>query len=164
MNAGIEQREQMSQSRWMTRGALAVGAALAVALVAGCGDQSTGSAGPEKSGASATSTAARPSGSAGVTARPGQTSPVQVPDPVAQKLCDAISPQLSDWRVQGPTLGKVALNITVHQWAAENGGINLAVLGDKAVVDRITTKTCSDVRTQALQALELPDLASGIAF
>lgn len=154
----------MSQSRWMTRGALAVAGALSVALIAGCGGGDSGSAGPAGSAASTTTSGTHPSGSAGVTARPGQTSPVQVPDPVAQKLCDAISPQLSDWRVQGPTLGRVALNITVHQWAAENGGINLAVLGDKAVVDRITTKSCADVRTQALQALELPDLAAGIAF
>ncbi|MBF6175581.1 hypothetical protein IU476_29360 [Nocardia blacklockiae] len=87
-----------------------------------------------------------------------------VPDQVAKQLCDRIQPQLSDWRVQGPTLGRVALNITVHEWAAANGGINMQVLGDKAVVDRITTATCSDTRTQALQALELPDLASGIAF
>ncbi len=147
----------------MTRGALAVTAGLAVALVAGCGGGESGSPQPAGSGTTATSKAAHPSGSAGVT-KSGPASPVEVPDPVAQKLCDTISPQLSDWRVQGPTLGRVALNISVHQWAAENGGINLAVLGDKAVVDRITTKTCSDVRTQALQALELQDLASGIAF
>ncbi|WP_227983288.1 hypothetical protein [Nocardia spumae] len=148
----------------MTRGALAVTGALAVALVAGCGGGEPGSPEPAGSGTKATSTSARPGGSAGVTTKAGPASPVEVPDPVAKNLCDTISPQLSDWRVQGPTLGRVALNLTVHQWAAENGGINLAVLGDKAVVDRITTKSCSDVRTQALQALELPDLASGIAF
>ena len=148
----------------MTRGALAVTAGLAVALVAGCGGGDSGSAQPAGSGTAATSKAAHPSGSAGGSTKSAPAGPVEVPDPVAQKLCDTLSPQLSDWRVQGPTLGRVALNISVHQWAAENGGINLAVLGDKGVIDRITTKTCSDVRTQALQALELQDLASGIAF
>ena len=138
----------MSQSRWMTRGALAVTGGLVLALVSGCGGGDSGSAGPAGSGTAATSTSAHSSGSAGVSTKPGPASPVQVSDPVAQKLCDTLSPQLSDWRVQGPTLGRVALNISVHQWAAENGGINLAVLGDKAVVDRITTKTCSDVRTR----------------
>ncbi len=148
----------------MTRGALAITGGLAVALVTACGGTNSGPAGPAGSGTAATSTAAHPSGSAGVSSKPGPTGPVQVPDPVAQKLCDTLAPQLSDWRVQGPTLGRLALNISVHQWAADNGGINLAVLGDKAVVDRITTKSCPDVRTQALQALELPDLASGIAL
>lgn len=154
----------MSQSRWMRCTGLAAGAALTAALVAGCGGSGTDSAESTNSGTSASATAAHPSGSSGVDKGPGPSTPVQVEDPVAQKLCDAISPQLSDWRVQGPTLGRVALNITVHEWAAQNGGINLAVLGDKSSVDRITTKTCSGVRDEALQALELPDFASGIAF
>ncbi|MBO0855290.1 MAG: hypothetical protein J2P18_16185 [Nocardia sp.] len=89
---------------------------------------------------------------------------MQVTDAVAQNLCDQLRPQLSDWRVQGPSLGRVALNITVHQWAAGNGGFNLTMLGDKGMIDRLTTQHCSDVRDQALQALELPDLAAGIAF
>ncbi|MBF6330317.1 hypothetical protein IU452_17485 [Nocardia transvalensis] len=89
---------------------------------------------------------------------------MQITDEAGKQLCEALQPQLSDWRVQGPTLGRAALNITIHEWAAKNGGINLQVLADKPVVDRITTKNCPDVRTQALQALELQDLASGIAF
>lgn len=154
----------MSQSRWLRCAGLAAGAALTAALVAGCGGSGTNSAEPANSGTSASATADRPSGSAGVSTEPGRPTSVEVADPVAHKLCDSISSQLSDWGVQGPTLGRVALNITVHEWAAQNGGINLAVLGDKGSVDRITTKTCSGVRDEALRALELPDLASGIAF
>ena len=36
--------------------------------------------------------------------------------------------------------------------------------GVKPMIDRITTKTCPDVRTEALQALNLPNFASGILF
>lgn len=152
----------MSQSRWMTRGALGTAGMAAIALIAGCGGGgTTGTPEPAGSSGSATSTAAHASGS--VTSSKAQ-GPVEVPDQVAKQLCDRIQPQLSDWRVQGPTLGRVALNITVHEWAALNGGINMQILGDKSVVDRITSTTCSDVRSQALQALELPDLAAGIAF
>lgn len=154
----------MSQNRWIRCGALGIGVALAAALVAGCGGTGTDSGESAGPAGSATTSSAQPSGSAGITPAPGQTGPVEVPDPAAQKLCDLIAPQLSDWRVQGPTLGKVALNIAVHEWAATNGGINMAVLADKSVVDRITTQRCSDVRDQALEALQLPDLASGIAF
>ncbi|MBB5918165.1 hypothetical protein BJY24_007077 [Nocardia transvalensis] len=154
----------MSQSRWMTRGALGAAVVAAAALIAGCGGGgSTGSAQPSGTSGSATSTAAHSSGSATVTGSASK-GPLEVPDQAAKALCDKIQVQLSDWRVQGPTLSRVALNITVHEWAATEGGINGRVLGDKAVVDRITTTTCSDVHTQAIQALELPDLASGIAF
>ncbi|MFF0490605.1 hypothetical protein ACWDSJ_29805 [Nocardia sp. NPDC003482] len=147
----------------MTRGAAAAAALVTAALIAGCGGGTNGSSGSAGTSGSATATVPHPSG----TAAPGtgaNPTPLQLNDEVGKQLCDALSPQLSDWRVQGPTLGRVALNITVHDWAARNGGINLQVLGDKAVVDRLTTKNCPDVRTEALRALELQDLASGIAF
>ncbi|MFI5782441.1 hypothetical protein [Nocardia sp. NPDC051570] len=152
----------MSQSRWRTRGAFAAPAVVVTALIAGCGGGANQSTTPAGSSGSITSTA-RPTGSAapGTGVKPA---PAQVTDEIGKQLCDAISPQLSDWRVQGPTLGRVALNITVHDWAARNGGINLQVLADKPIVDRITTKNCPDVRTEALKALELQDLAAGIAF
>ncbi|MFG1792032.1 hypothetical protein [Nocardia sp. NPDC049149] len=75
-----------------------------------------------------------------------------------------IRPELSNWRVQGPTLGKIGLNALVHEWALRNGGINGAVLSDKPVIDRLTTKSCSDVRQQAIEALQISDLAAGLAF
>ncbi|WP_231951799.1 hypothetical protein [Nocardia terpenica] len=153
----------MSQSRWMTRGALGATGVVTVALIAGCGGGTGGAPTPAGSSGPTSSGAAHHSGSAAPSSGAPQT-PVQVTDEVSKQLCDAIAPQLSDWRVQGPTLGRTALNITVHEWALRNGGFNLQVLGDKAVIDRITVKSCPDVRTQALQALELQDLASGIAF
>ncbi|NEW37283.1 hypothetical protein GV791_32725, partial [Nocardia cyriacigeorgica] len=63
-----------------------------------------------------------------------------------------------------PTLGRIGLNAMVHDWALRNGAINAQVLADKPVIDRITLKACADVRQEAIQALELPDLASGLAF
>jgi hypothetical protein len=75
-----------------------------------------------------------------------------------------IRPELSNWRVQGPTLGRIGLNALVHEWALRNGGINGQVLADKPIIDQITAKSCADVRQQAIEALELSDLASGLAF
>jgi ABC-type glycerol-3-phosphate transport system substrate-binding protein len=85
-----------------------------------------------------------------------------VTDAQAQKLCSDIEAQLQNWRVQGPTLGRAGLNILVQTWAAESGTINLSVIQDRAIVDRVTTDTCADVRTQAIQELAIPDLASGL--
>ncbi|TLF63798.1 hypothetical protein FEK33_27255 [Nocardia asteroides NBRC 15531] len=87
-----------------------------------------------------------------------------ISDAAAGQLCDLIRPELSNFRVQGPTLGRFALNTMVHEWALRNGGINAQVLADKAIVDRVTTGACADVRTEALTALELPTLAAGLAF
>ena len=156
----------MSQSRWTIRAALGAAGLAAGTLVAGCGGGGGGT-----TPATAPTQASAPSSSTTTTQSSGSATPttstdkgtLEVPEQVATQLCDKIEPQLSDWRVQGPSLGKVALNISVHEWAAQNGGINLQVLGDKALVDRVTTAQCSDVRTEALKALELPDLASGIA-
>lgn len=87
-----------------------------------------------------------------------------VTEAAAGQLCDMIRPELSNFRVQGPTLGRISLNAMVHEWALRNGGINAQILADKPIVDRVTTSACADVRTEALTALELPDLASGLAF
>jgi hypothetical protein len=132
-----------------------------IAAIAGCG---TGGS-PAPAGSSGPSSTV-PSPSA---TTPATSAPQALPDPpdsVAQQLCDQIQPQLSDWDVQGPTLGGAALNITVHQWALGVGGLPMSgrVLSDKAMIDRLTTKNCPDVRARALRALELPNLASGILF
>ncbi|WP_406276086.1 hypothetical protein OH799_04525 [Nocardia sp. NBC_00881] len=81
----------------------------------------------------------------------------------AKQLCDMIRPEIDRWRGQGPTVGKVSFNGTVHNWAARNGGLNDTVVRDRSVVDAITTQNCPDVRQQALEALDIPDLASGLA-
>ncbi|WP_245664589.1 hypothetical protein [Nocardia grenadensis] len=127
-------------------------------LLTACGGVQTGSedTSPAASSASATTSA--------TTSSAAPATPLEVSDKAAQNLCDMMRPELSNWRVQGPTLGRIGLNAMVHEWALTNGGINAQVLADKAVVDRVTVKVCPDVHDEAVQALELPDLASGLAF
>ncbi|MFF2556875.1 hypothetical protein ACFVUS_38130 [Nocardia sp. NPDC058058] len=158
----------MSHRRWISsrrvrRVPLLVGTAAVLALTAACGGGTTsGSSQPQGSSSPLTSSNGKPapSGSSSPTTSGSQ---VTVSDEAGKQLCDMLRPQLSDWRVQGPTLGKISLNASVHEWALRNGGINLQVLGDKDVVDRVTTKNCSDVRDQAISALEIPNLAAGLA-
>ncbi|MEU1524014.1 hypothetical protein ABZ413_17620 [Nocardia rhamnosiphila] len=127
-------------------------------LLTACGGVQTGSedTSPAASSASATTSA--------TTSSAAPATPLEVSDKAAQNLCDMMRPELSNWRVQGPTLGRIGLNAMVHEWALTNGGINAQVLADKAVVDRVTVKACPDVHDEAVQALELPDLAAGLAF
>ncbi|UGT44567.1 hypothetical protein LTV02_14765 [Nocardia yamanashiensis] len=81
----------------------------------------------------------------------------------AQQLCEMMKPEVSKWRDQGPTIGRVAFNGTVHNWAMRNNGINAAVMRDRAVVDQVTTSQCPDVRQDAIAALEIDSLAAGLA-
>ncbi|WP_457212504.1 hypothetical protein [Nocardia gipuzkoensis] len=149
----------MPYSRWISRSTLLVAGALAAAALTACGSETS----PDPTGSSSSTTAS-------ATATPGTTSgrvtpaSPEISDAAAIQLCDMIRPELSNWRIQGGTLGKIGLNALVHEWALRNGGINAAVLGDKAIVDRVTTKSCADVRQQAVEALGIPDLASGLAF
>lgn len=147
----------MRERSWISRCALMVaGVCGAVALTA-CG--SGGKAGPESTTAgSSTGT----SSSTEASAAPGTQ--IEVPATAAKNLCDMMRPELSNWRIQGPTIGRVGLNAMVHEWALTNGAINARVLADKPVVDRVTTEACPDVRQQAIEALNLPDLASGLVF
>lgn len=137
----------------MWRLPLLVAATGVFALTAACGTATNTGSAPSSTTPSSTSVITLPTGSG---------APLSISDATATRLCDLIKPQLSDWRVQGPTLGKIALNATVHQWALENGAINLQVLADKDVVDRVTTKSCADVHDQAVKALEIPNLAAGL--
>ncbi|MFD6357397.1 hypothetical protein KHQ06_16410 [Nocardia tengchongensis] len=135
-------------SRWIRRTSLLGAAVATVALTAACGNTTTGSS-QQSSGSPTTASATVPSTGA----------PLNVSDDQAKQLCDMLRPQLSDWRVQGPTLGKVAFNATVVQWAVQNG---LFLPNERGVVDRVTTKSCSDVRDQTLSALEIPNMAAGL--
>ncbi|APE33920.1 hypothetical protein BOX37_07990 [Nocardia mangyaensis] len=147
----------MPHRRWKFRPALLIAGALAVASLTACG---SGEAVP--TGSSGTTTSA--AGSAAKTTGPAGAGEAVITDAAAAELCGMIEPELSNFRVQGPTLGRFSLNAMVHEWALRNGGINGQVLADKAIVDRVTTGACPDVRTEALTSLELPDLASGLAF
>ncbi|WP_245839086.1 hypothetical protein [Nocardia donostiensis] len=139
----------------MSRGALVVAGVCGAVVLTACG-------GGTNEGAESSTSAAPATTTGQTSAAPG--TPFEVPDDAAVALCDMIRPELSNFRVQGPTLGRVGLNAMVHEWALRNGAINAQVLGDKAVIDRATTKACPDVRQEAIEALELKDLASGLVF
>ncbi|WP_067707228.1 hypothetical protein [Nocardia yamanashiensis] len=102
------------------------------------------------------------------TSAPGDPPPIESPEgptvtaESAQHLCDMLAPDVGDWRMQGPTAGKVALNATVENWALRNNGVNLAVARNRSVVDQITTAMCPEVRAALLDVLQVPDLASGL--
>ncbi|MEV4127923.1 hypothetical protein [Nocardia sp. NPDC049707] len=148
----------MPQPRWISRCTLLVAGVFAAAALTACGNSS-----PTPTGSSSSTTGSATATSAGKTTS-APTTPLEISDASATQLCDMIRPELSNWRVQGPTLGRIGLNALVHEWALRNGGINGHVLADKAMIDRVTTKSCADVHQQAVEALELPDLASGLAF
>lgn len=157
-------------SRWMSsrrtrRVPLLAAAVAAVALTAACGNSTdhTGSSQPQGSSTTAPgSSSGKPTTSGGASTSKPNGGQVTVSDEAAKSLCDLLRPQLSDWRVQGPTLGKIALNATAHEWALKNGGINIQMLSDKDVLDRVTQANCSDVRDQALSALQIQSLAQGV--
>ncbi|MGQ4599550.1 hypothetical protein [Nocardia sp. R6R-6] len=156
----------MPYSRWISRSSLLIAGVFAAAALTACG---TGSSPAPTGTSTSTSTSASTSATASATpgATAGRTTPPAAPEisaAAATRLCDMIRPELSNWRVQGPTLGKIGLNALVHEWALRNGGINAAVLADKPIIDRTTIKSCPDVHQQAVEALEIPDLASGLAF
>ncbi|WP_433756843.1 hypothetical protein [Nocardia sp. CA-135398] len=98
---------------------------------------------------------------------PGSTAQVPNPDEItptaAKQLCDMLKPEVDRWRTEGAQLGKLGFNGTVHDWAARNGGLNDTVLKDRAIVDRITTTECPDVRQKVLDALDISTLADGLA-
>ncbi|WP_433598687.1 hypothetical protein ACQPXH_23635 [Nocardia sp. CA-135953] len=150
----------MAQPRWISRSTLVVAGLFAAAALTACGSDTS----PAPTGSSSSTTGSATATSAGKTTTSAPTTTLEISDASATQLCDMIRPELSNWRVQGPTLGRIGLNALVHEWALRNGGINGHVLADKAMIDRITAKSCADVHQQAIEALELPDLASGIAF
>lgn len=150
----------MPLPRWMSRSALLAAAIAGVVVLTACGGTTTTPTGS----AGSTTTAPSSTGGTAPTTTPGAAAPLTVPDAAATDLCDMIRPELSNFRVQGPTLGRIGLNALVHEWALRNGGINGQVLADKAVVDRTLTGACPDVHQQAIEALGLPNLAAGIAF
>ncbi|MFI6367536.1 hypothetical protein ACIBG0_32850 [Nocardia sp. NPDC050630] len=149
----------MPQTRWISRSTLVVAGIFAAVALTACGNDSS----PAPTSSSSSTTGSATATSAGKTTS-APTTTLEISDASATQLCDMIRPELSNWRVQGPTLGRIGLNALVHEWALRNGGINGHVLADKAMIDRITTKSCADVHQQAIEALGLPDLASGIAF
>lgn len=146
----------MPHRRWLLRSAPLAAVALLTAALTACGSAED----PNPTGSSSSlTTSARATATTGANASGTQKTTPQVTDAAAVALCDAIRPELSNFRVQGPTLGRVGLNLIVHPWGLQHG---IDVLGNKAVVDTVTTKSCPDVRQQTIEALSTPDLASVI--
>ncbi|WP_433666337.1 hypothetical protein ACQP06_21780 [Nocardia sp. CA-136227] len=81
----------------------------------------------------------------------------------AKQLCDMMRPEVDKWRAEGPTEARLKFNITVQDWALRNNGVNIAVMRNRSVIDQTTTAACPDVRDAAVQAIRMPDLASGLA-
>ncbi|QBJ94937.1 hypothetical protein ERC79_02380 [Rhodococcus sp. ABRD24] len=136
------------------RGRLATAAATAtaVALISGC-----------SSGTGDSPTPGQSAHTAGSTAPTGNSGPVAgVSDAQAAQLCTDIEAQLQNWRTYTPTLGKGGLNTVVGSWATDNGMNLLELAGNRGQIDTITTLQCPQVRQGALDALEIPDLASGL--
>ncbi|MEU4650454.1 hypothetical protein [Nocardia fluminea] len=87
----------------------------------------------------------------------------EISDEAAAHLCEMMAPDLDNWRAQGVTVARVSFNATVQNWAVRSGGINVAVARNREVIDTVTQQHCADVRQQAIQALDVPDLASALA-
>ncbi|WP_230329854.1 hypothetical protein [Nocardia aurantiaca] len=81
----------------------------------------------------------------------------------AKQLCDMIRPEVDKWRTDGPAEARLKFNATVQDWALRNNGVNIAVMRNRSVIDRTTIATCPDVHDAAVQAIQFPDLASGLA-
>ena len=141
--------------RTVSRSAVPTRVGLALAATALC-VTACGSGGTSDPAESATSSAA-----ATTTSTTAATATATVTSDQAQTLCRDLEAQLSNWRTQGPTLGRGGLNILVQTWAAQYG-LNAAVVQNRAIVDDATEETCGDVRSQAIDLLEIPDLASGL--
>ncbi|MCF8782320.1 hypothetical protein [Rhodococcus ruber] len=110
-----------------------------------------------------------PSGSSSVSAQPTtdatsepSTLPGGVTEPQAAELCSQMEAQLQSWRTYTPSMSKPGLNLLVGEWAARNGIDMLALARDRDRVDAITSAQCPEVRGEALEALQIPTLASAL--
>ncbi len=145
----------MIGNRRSSTAAAVVGAAALVTVLSGCAGGSTNSPAPSSTTpASSTKTAPATTSASGSTFTDAQV----------QQLCSDMEGQLQNWRtVTPPTLGKGGLNTIVITWATQNG-INLLDLAqNRESIDAATSAACPpDVRSGAISALEIPDLASGL--
>ncbi|KOS53838.1 lipoprotein, partial [Rhodococcus rhodochrous KG-21] len=84
------------------------------------------------------------------------------PNPTAAELCSQMEGQLQSWRTYTPSMSKPGLNLLVGEWAARNGIDMLALARDRDRVDAIASAQCPEVRSEALEALQIPTLASAL--
>ena len=119
----------------------------------------TGCAGPGPAPAPGTTAPPAPA----TTAVPGTALvPGGVTEAQAAQLCTDLEGQLQSWRTYTPTIGKTGLNGLVGTWIAKNNLNALDFLQDRGRIDVITTAACPGIRQEAVTALVIPDLASGL--
>lgn len=135
---------------------VAAGALAALALTAGCATENTPTT-PSAGDHALPSSTVAPAPAPGADAATGGVTADQ-----AAKLCSDMQAQLQSWRTYTPTIGKGGLNTVVGSWAAQNGINMIDLIAHKARVDAITQQYCPEVRQGAIEALEIPDLASGL--
>lgn len=132
------------------------------ALLTGCTVSVATDPGTGTNPTTAQYTVAPPATTYASTQPPGEVTAPTVNSTAADRLCSDIGAQLSNWRLQGATLGRGGFNLVVQSWAAGAGGINLGVIANRGVIDEITSATCPDVRNQTLELLDIPTLAAGL--
>lgn len=117
------------------------------------------------SGSGATETSTEAGTGTGATSAPAPAAnglPSGVTPDMAQGLCDDLASQTQAMRTYTVTVGKVTLNGTVGTWAMKHN-LNLVDLAQhREKVDQILETQCPDVRAEVIQALQLPDVASGL--
>lgn len=155
----------MTERRGRLAATVAATAALA-ALVGGCSstdDSPTpgNSAHTEVVPSTSVPSSARTTAPSAQSAAPGAGA-VGATDPQAAQLCSDLEEQLQNWRTYTPTIGKGGLNTVVISWATANGMDLLKLANDRGQIDAITSAQCPQVRQGALEALEIPNLASAL--
>ncbi|NGP06802.1 hypothetical protein G6038_15200 [Rhodococcus sp. 14C212] len=130
-------------------------AGAAIAALGGCASGGQ----PAPTGSATAST--QPTTGTGVATAPSAL-PGGVTEAQAAELCSQMEAQLQSWRTYTPSMSKPGLNLLVGEWAARNGIDMLALAQDRDRVDTIASAQCPEVRSQALEALQIPTLASAL--
>ena len=144
------QRRVQGTGRRHRPAVMAAAAVAAAAVVTGC-------AGPGPAPAPGTTPPPATTAVPGPGLVPGGVTEAQ-----AAQLCTDLEGQLQSWRTYTPTIGKTGLNGLVGTWIAKNNLNALDFLQDRGRIDVITTAACPGVRQEAVTALVIPDLASGL--
>ncbi|USC13374.1 MULTISPECIES: hypothetical protein [Rhodococcus] len=126
-----------------------------IAALGGC------ASGGQPAPTGSTTASAQPTTGTGAAAEPSAL-PGGVTEAQAAELCSQMEAQLQSWRTYTPSMSKPGLNLLVGEWAARNGIDMLALAQDRDRVDTIASAQCPEVRSQALEALQIPTLASAL--
>ena len=130
---------------------------LTAAAVAAATITVLGACAPGSEPAPSSSNSPAPAETTAPAALPGGVTEAQAAD-----LCTRMEGQLQSWRTYTPSMSKPGLNLLVGEWAAANGVDLIALAGDRGRIDEITAAQCPDIRDQALEALQIPNIASAL--